>query len=163
MMPEQLLPVGRDLPFPWRCVACREKEVYPLVTDYTRTVKHDGLPYTVHIPDLEIPTCRKCGERSFTAETEDRVTAALRKQAGLLTPPDMQRWRGQLQLSHGAVAEQLGVTQETIANWESGSMIQSRAMDKLLRLFFCSEEVRRLLRHGFGEDAPPTSRRTSVA
>ena len=34
-------------------------------------------------------------------------------------------------------------------------MIQSRAMDNLLRLFFESEEVRRLLRQRF-EAGPPT-------
>jgi putative zinc finger/helix-turn-helix YgiT family protein len=163
MMSEQLPPVGRVLPFPWRCVQCREKEVYPLAIDYTRTVKHDGLPYTVHVPDLEIPTCRNCGERVFTAETEDRVIAALRKQAGLLTPPVMQQWRSQLQLSQEEVGEQLGVTKEMIFRWETGAMIQSRAMDKQLRLFFGSEEVRRLLRHGFVADMSPTSHRTRVA
>jgi putative zinc finger/helix-turn-helix YgiT family protein len=133
------------------------------VTDYTRTIKHDGAAFAVRLPDLAIPTCRNCGERLFTAETEDRIFAALRNQVGLLTPPEMEQWRSQLHLSQAEVAEQLGVTQETISQWETGAIIQSRAMDKLLRLFFGSEEVRRLLRQGFVGQTAPGSRRTNVA
>lgn len=44
------------------------------------------------------------------------------------------------------LAEQLGIAKETILRWETGGMIQSRAMDNLLRLFFESDEVRKLLR-----------------
>jgi len=47
------------------------------------------------------------------------------------------------------LADQLGIAKETISRWETGGMIQSRAMDNLLRLFFESEEVRRLLRERF--------------
>ena len=60
-MSESNPPVGRDRPFPWRCVECRTKEVFPKVTDYTTTAKHDGRVYTIRIPDLALPTCRNCG------------------------------------------------------------------------------------------------------
>jgi putative zinc finger/helix-turn-helix YgiT family protein len=119
--------------------------VYPQKTDYTTQVKHDGRAYTVHIPDLAIPTCRKCGEQVFTAETDDRIIAALRAQLGLLTPQEIQQKRNQLDLSQQEMAEQLGVAKETISRWENAALIQSRAMDNLMRLFFESEEVRQLL------------------
>jgi hypothetical protein len=48
------------------------------------------------------------------------------------------------------MAEQLGIAKETIARWEAGLMIQSRAMDNLLRLYFESEEVRSRLRQHLG-------------
>jgi DNA-binding transcriptional regulator YiaG len=35
----------------------------------------------------------------------------------------MEQWRSQLQLSQAEVAEQLGVTLETISQWETGAMI----------------------------------------
>jgi putative zinc finger/helix-turn-helix YgiT family protein len=147
-------PAGRDRPFPWRCVECRAKEVFPQPTDYTTTRKHDGREYTVHIPDLEIPTCRKCGEQLFTVGTDDRIVATLRAQVGLLTPEEIQARRGQLEMTQQELAEQLGIAKETISRWETGGMIQSRAMDNLLRLFFGSEEVRRLLRQRFAPDPP---------
>ncbi len=57
-------------------------------------------------------------------------------------------------MSQQELAEQLGVAKETICRWETGAMIQSRAMDNLLRLFFESEEVRRLLGRRFAPDSP---------
>jgi putative zinc finger/helix-turn-helix YgiT family protein len=149
MMSDNISPAGRDRPFPWRCVECKAKEVFPRATDYTSTVKHDGRAYTIRIPDLAIPTCRTCGQQVFSAAVDDRIIAALRAQLGLLTPEEMQARRGQLGLSQQEMAEQLGVAKETISRWETGAMIQSRAMDNLLRLFFESEEVRGFLERRF--------------
>ncbi len=158
-MSEKIPPVGRDRPFPWRCFECRAKEVVPQATDYTTTRKHDGREYTIHIPDLEVPTCRKCGAQTFSVGDDERIIAALRAQVGLLTPEEMQRRRSQLELTQQELAEQLGVAKETISRWETGGMIQSRAMDNLLRLYFESEEVRTLLRQRFApQPAVPVNR-----
>jgi len=152
-------PVGQDLPFPWRCFECREKEVFPQETDYTTTVKHDGRAYTIRIPDLAIATCRNCGEQVFGGAEDDRIRDALRAEIGLLRPPEIQRHRAEFKLSQQELAEQLGVAKETISRWETGALMQSRAMDNLLRLFFTSEEVRRLLRQRFAADLPPAVNR----
>jgi putative zinc finger/helix-turn-helix YgiT family protein len=153
-MPDKNPPAGRHRPFPWRCVKCRAKEVFPLATDYTITCKHDGRAYTVRVPDLEIATCRKCGERLFTVGNDDRIVAALRVQVGLLTPQEILKGRHELDMTQQELAEQLGIAKETISRWETGGMIQSRAMDNLLRLFFESEEVRTLLRQRFTPPPP---------
>ncbi|HYT94741.1 MAG TPA: type II TA system antitoxin MqsA family protein [Gemmataceae bacterium] len=155
MMSDKNSPAARNRPFPWRCVECRAKEVFPLLTDYTSTVKHDGRAYAVHIADLEIPTCRKCGEQVFTVGTDDRIVAALRTQLCLLTPEAMQRRRGELEMTQQELAEHLGVAKETISRWETGALIQSRAMDNLLRLYFESKEVRELLGRRFAKPPPP--------
>ena len=155
MTSEKKPPAGRDRPFPWRCVECRAKEVFPRPTDYTTTRKHDGREYTIHIPDLEIPTCRKCGEQLFTVGTDDRIVAALRAQIGLLTPQEIQEGRGRLKMTQQELADQLGIAKETISRWETGGMIQSRAMDNLLRLYFESKEVRELLGRRFAKPPPP--------
>ena len=147
-----MAPTKRARPFPWHCIECNTKEVFPKPTDYTTTVKHDGRPYTIHVSNLAIPTCRKCGARLFTADVDDRIVAALRAQVGLLTPEEIKQGRGQL--TQETLAEQLGIAKETISRWETGGMIQSRAMDNLLRLYFESEEVRRLLRQRFAPDQP---------
>jgi hypothetical protein len=44
-----------------------------------------------------------------------------------------------------AVAERLGIDEETLETWISGTVIQPRAMDKLLRACFASAEVRAAL------------------
>jgi len=158
-MSEKNSPPGRGRSFPWRCVECRAKEVYPQPTDYTITRKHDGREYTIHIPDLVIPTCRKCGEQLFTVSTDEPIIAALRAQIGLLTPEEILKRRHQLEMTQEEMADQLGIAKETISRWETGGMIQSRAMDNLLRLFFQSEEVQRLLRERFApEPQAPVNR-----
>ncbi|HVS38829.1 MAG TPA: type II TA system antitoxin MqsA family protein [Gemmataceae bacterium] len=154
-MPEAIPSAGRDRPFPWPCFTCGALEVFPKTTDYTTTRKHDGRSYTIRIADLEIPTCRKCGAQTFGVGDDARIIAALRAQVGLLPPEQIQKQRGRLQLSQQELAEQIGVAKETICRWETGGMIQSRAMDNLLRLYFESEEVRRLLGQRFEPDTPP--------
>ncbi|MGH7173998.1 MAG: type II TA system antitoxin MqsA family protein [Gemmataceae bacterium] len=153
-MSDKIPPAERDRPFPWRCTECQAKAVFPQPTDYTSTVKHDGRGYEVRVPDLAVPTCRQCGEQFFTVGTDDRITAALRAQVGLLTPQEIQERRSRFKMSQQQLAEQLGVAKETISRWESGAVIQQRAMDNLLRLFFESEEVRDLLRRRFQPDPP---------
>jgi putative zinc finger/helix-turn-helix YgiT family protein len=152
-MPDKIPSAERDRPFPWRCSECGAKAVYPKATDYTSKVKHDGRAYEVRIPDLEIPTCRQCGEQYFTVGTDNRITTALRALVGLLEPQKIHEHRARLKMSQEELADQLGVAKETISRWETGAMIQSRAMDNLLRLYFESEEVRRLLHSKFEPDA----------
>ena len=162
-MSDKIPPVGRDRPFPWRCSECKAKEVYPKATDYTTAVKHDGRSYSIHIPDLAIATCRNCNAQTFSVRDDDRIFATLRAQIGLLTPEEMQKRRNQLELSQHALAEQLGVAKETISRWETGAMIQSRAMDNLLRLYFDSAEVRMMLERGFTPAPVDRIQRTKVA
>jgi hypothetical protein len=131
----------RSRPFPWHCLECKEKSIYPLATDYTNSVKHDGRSYEIHIPGLVIPTCRKCGERMITSEVDDKIMAALRAHVGLLAPEEIRERRNELELSQQRFAEELGVAKE--------SMIQSRAMDNLMRLYFESVECRDLLERRF--------------
>ena len=144
-MPDNVPTSGRDRPFPWLCTKCKAKEVFPLKTDYTTTVKHDKQSYTIRVPDLSIPTCRKCGERVFAVGMDAPIFDALRAQAGLLTPLNIQQDRAQLELTQEELAEMLGVDMELISSWERGGRIQSRALDNLLRLFFESQEARNLL------------------
>src|SRR5262249_8187549 len=113
--------------------------------DYSTTLKHDAIPYTIRVPDMAIPTCRKCGARVFTIETGDRIAAALRARVGILTPEEIRQYRATFNLRQQELADQLGVPIDQIEPWEEGGLIQSRAEDNLLRRFFEFREARRML------------------
>jgi putative zinc finger/helix-turn-helix YgiT family protein len=154
MMSDKIPSVGRDRPFPWSCIECDADQVYPQVTDYSIVIQLEGRSYTIRIPDLAIPTCRNCGDQLFTNAADDRVTEALRAQAGLLTPEEIQRQREQLKLTQQELAEQLGVAREAFERWEAGGILQPRAIDNLLRLFFDLEPARNYLHQRSARLAP---------
>jgi putative zinc finger/helix-turn-helix YgiT family protein len=144
-------PAGGDKPFPWRCLKCRRREVYPATIPYTAEVNHDGRLYEIPVPALAIPKCRSCGELVFTNRVDEQITDALRAHRRLLTPVQIREGRKALGLLQQELAERLGVAEATISRWETGALIQSRAMDNLLRAYFALPEVRAALR-GAGQD-----------
>jgi putative zinc finger/helix-turn-helix YgiT family protein len=145
-------------PFPWICPNCSSTAVVPTVVDYTAKVKHDGTVYELRLPAAEIPKCEVCGQLLITDAVDEQINDALRSRLHLLTPSQMRKAIQKLGLKQQQLAERLGVAQETISRWVTGALIQSRAMDNLLRLFFEVPEVRKVLR---GVNQPPRGRRTS--
>lgn len=134
-----------DRPFPWRCGNCLKEEVYPATMPYAIDVKHDSQVYHLEIPELRIPKCRACGELVFSNSVDDQVLQALRAHVRLLTPEQIRGRRKALGLKSKELAERLGVAAETISRWERGGLIQSRAMDNFLRVYFAVPEVRKVL------------------
>ena len=66
----------------------------------------------------------------------------------------LNRDREKLGLTQKQFANLLGVGEATISRWESGAMIQSRAMDNFLRVFFAVPQARDALdrSHGMAQD-----------
>lgn len=120
---------------------------------YALDVKHDGQPYHLEFPALTIPKCRACGELAFCNSVDDQILQALRAHLRLLTPEQIRAKRESLGLKSEELAEKLGVAAETVACWEGGGKVQSRAMDNLLRVFFALPEVRAVLK---GTEQDPT-------
>jgi putative zinc finger/helix-turn-helix YgiT family protein len=113
---------------------------------YAIDVKHDGQSYHLEIPKLTIPKCRACGELVFSNSVDDQIIEALRSHLRLLTPEQIRGGRETLGLKAKELAERLGVAAETISRWERGGLIQSRAMDNYLRVYFAVPEARAVLR-----------------
>ncbi len=145
-MPPKNPKTPRARPFPWPCPDCFTRTVVPTVIDYTAKVKHDGVVYELQVPALEVPQCQTCGQTVITTAVDDCVNDALRTRLRLLTPAQMRAGIEKLGLKQQELAERLGVAPETISRWVNGALIQSRAMDNLLRLFFAIPEVRDVLR-----------------
>ncbi len=136
MMSESETQPTKNRPFPWHCIECGRDEIFPCPTDYVSTEQYDGQSYPIHIADLEIPTCRNCGEQLITSKVDDRILAELRAQASILTPKEIQDTRCSLGLSRQTLATQLGVSEENVRDWETGYVIQSRALDDAMRFYF---------------------------
>jgi putative zinc finger/helix-turn-helix YgiT family protein len=133
-------------PFPWPCPNCLTATVVPTVIDYTARVRHDGIAHVLHLPAVEIPRCQTCGETIITTAVDERINDALRARLCLLTPAQIRKGTEELGLQQQELAQRLGVAPETISRWVNGALIQSRAMDNLLRLFFALPQVRDVLR-----------------
>src|SRR4029079_19106671 len=109
---------------------------------YDAEVRHDGRLHSFRIPALEIPVCQSCGERIFTEHVDEQVDDALRAHLHLLIPAEIRTALKRVGLSQKVAAEQLGIAEATLSRWLTGTQIQSRAMDNLLRVFFAFPEVR---------------------
>jgi putative zinc finger/helix-turn-helix YgiT family protein len=144
-MPAKNQNKAKSRPFPWPCPNCLTLTVVPTVIDYTAKVKQDGVVHELYLPALEVPRCQTCGETVITTAVDEKINDALRAKLRLLTPTQMRTGIEELGLKQQEFAERLGVAPETISRWLNGALIQSRAMDNLLRLFFALPDVREAL------------------
>lgn len=132
-------------PYPWTCTNCRERAVYEGVIDYEIDLERDGQTYHIRLHDLKTPRCRKCGTPTLDSEANTKITRELLRQAKLMTPQQIGKNRASLGLTQQNLAAALGVAEEIVSYWESGFLIQNRAQDNMLRLFFGLPEARELL------------------
>ena len=130
----------RDKPYPRKCPNCREQTLFAAVEDTTAELQHDGWPYTVNVPQLDVQVCTSCHVRNWPYEASERMTNALRVAAGLLMPADILAARLRLGATPGDLAPLFGVSEGEYTRWESGGQLQSAASDKLLRLYFANPE-----------------------
>ena len=133
---------ARPKKYPARCVGCGKAALRPAVIRREVKKNHDGRVYLLAIDDLPVTRCGDCGEVFDTTESDDRINAALRDQLALLSPEQIRANLQSLGMTLKDAAERLRVAPETLSRWLSGAMIQSRAMDNLMRSFFACAEVR---------------------
>ncbi len=138
-------PVRKQRPFPWLCPNCKRDTVVPVTVPYTARIKHDGTVHEVQLKALTLPRCSACGETLITDEADEQLNRTLCRQLGLLFPEQVLANRTARGLSQLELASKIGVAKESICRWETGALIQSRAMDTLLRLYFGLAEVRSAL------------------
>ena len=132
-------------PFPRRCPECGKVEVHPATIAYDAEVKHDGRVYAFRIPELQVNRCAACGEVLFSNVTDEQISQALREHLSLLSPEQIRTALQAIGLKQKDFGQRIGVAPETISRWISGTYIQSRAMDNLMRLFFAFDNVRSAL------------------
>ena len=115
------------------------------MVDYRTRIEHDGRGYDIEVNGLHVLSCTDCGNRDLDADAIERVSDALRKTAGLLTPGEIREGRHHLGLTQKVLADQLDIAEATLSRWETGAQVQQRAFDKLLRAYFEVRELRTFL------------------
>jgi HTH-type transcriptional regulator/antitoxin MqsA len=108
--------------------------------DHFHTVERErefpihGTRVSVH---EEILRCSVCGEEEYSYEqaiaAERRAGEIYREQNGFLQPDEIVALRRRWGVTQAQLEDALGLGRKTIARWESGRVLQSRALDNLLR------------------------------
>jgi putative zinc finger/helix-turn-helix YgiT family protein len=131
---------------PRKCMYCRQNQVVATVLpSYAQELEHDGRKYSVTLSDFHVLQCQNCHELVLDDSADERLNAALRSEAGLLTPAAIRLARESLGYTQQQLADYLRISMYTLSRWETGAQIQQRGMDALLRVFFESVEARRVL------------------
>lgn len=138
--------------YPLPCSECGQDQVYIDHIEYDAEIKHDGKLHTFHIPRLTVNKCKCCGEVYFDAVTSDEISQALRGHLNLLSPLDIRVGIVSRGLNQKQFGETIGVAPETVSRWLSGSHIQSRAMDNLMRMFFAFGSPRSVVHSRLGSN-----------
>lgn len=141
-------PFNAERPFPWQCRHCGKSEVVMAEVDYEAEVRHDGRLYKFSVPDLAIPVCQACGERVFTEKVDQQISSALRSHLKLLSPEQIRDGLERVGVTQKQLALSLGIAEATLSRWLNETQIQSRSLDKLLRVFFAFPQVRSVLSTG---------------
>ena len=116
------------------CPVCEEGQLHE--TTFSDDFKHGGA--TIHVEDLECFECNSCGAdpvlKDQIRHNHLRVANAKRVSDELLLGEDIKAIRKDLGLSQSDAAILFGGGANAFSKYERGDVIQSKSMDKLLRL-----------------------------
>ena len=132
-------------PFPWLCGPCGAEKVFPEKIAYETSLRYEGRDYQVVVPELPALKCRECGAVLLNNESDAHLSSAFRDRLKLLQPETIREGRKRLGLNQREFAELLGVAEESVSRWETGAQMQSRVVDKIMRVYFASPEARKVL------------------
>jgi putative zinc finger/helix-turn-helix YgiT family protein len=130
-------------PFPHRCPECGATAVYAETIDYKTGFKYEGHLHEFEVQAISVNKCRACGHTGLPNTALDQITESFRRHARLLTAQQIRDALQELQLTQKDFAELLGVAPETVSRWLKNVQIQTRSLDRLMRLFFKSAELRK--------------------
>ncbi len=116
------------------CPICGSGKLIKTVIDE----KFDYKGQSLVVPDYVVYECTVC-EESLVGKKSVKTSQKLlkdfyREVDGLLGSSDIKRIRRKLGCTQEEMAKNLGVGLKTFARYETGQVIQSRAMDNLLRI-----------------------------
>jgi len=115
------------------CPVCEQGVLTPQV--YSDDIQHVGK--TLRVDNLERYLCSACGADPVLTDqirrNQVRISDAKRQADGFLTSDEIRELRERLQLSQPDAAILFGGGPNAFSKYERGEVIQSSAMDRLLR------------------------------
>ena len=133
------MPVKRIEPF--ECPICLKGTIRDACIPFDIPIRERV--YTV--PDADVMQCDACGEVFLAPGQGDAVQRkaadAARPELGLLTGKEIVDFRKSLGLSQAELERAMAVPPKTLARWEIGSVLQSCAADRFLRVLMTHPEL----------------------
>ena len=127
------------------CPVCERGELMSATVE--EVLRYDG--QALRVAGVEISTCRSCGEELVLPEqaraNERRFADAKRRHDGLMTSDEIIQWRRALGWTQAQAAAALGGGANAFSKYERGEVIQSRAMDLLMRVTRAVPEAREVV------------------
>ena len=106
--------------------------------------KYKGHTFEVHGIDRWV--CDTCGNDDMSAEMADKWGAAIARERaridGLLTPQEIRDIRHRAGLTQAQLEKVIGVSSPTVSRWETGAMLPSGPVCKLLRVLDASRDAK---------------------
>ena len=112
-----------------------------LIKKSTKRMKFRGVDINFQVEHYMCPVCSlEAGSIDQTSVTQRAISDAYRKEVKLLTGKEIVEGRKRLNLTQDALAKRMTVGIASIKRWEGG-LIQSKVMDKALRMAFKGQVV----------------------
>jgi putative zinc finger/helix-turn-helix YgiT family protein len=128
-----------------RCHRCKGNVVLRNASPSVWEIKYDGAVRQVPVDRMPEWHCAACDVSTLHDDSDEILQDALRKHMRLLHPAELRAARESLGLKQKELADLTGCASESLSRWETGAVLQSRAYDRLLRLFFHLPAARDML------------------
>lgn len=118
------------------CPVCFEEKLKGKRGNYTFKIKDGNNIREVTVSDLAWKECEECGEVVFDNVAAEKIEQERYRALGLLTPEELRIIRKELGFTQATMADYLRVGSKSYCRWENGFSIQTKAMDRLIRLAY---------------------------
>jgi putative zinc finger/helix-turn-helix YgiT family protein len=117
-----------------RCASCGEQALEAREIEDEFEYGPEGERITVVAHAVPVLVCAKCGETLYGPEAARVRHRAICAALHLLSPEEIKALRERLGPSQEGFAELTGIGVATLSRWERGRLLQTRALDRYLRL-----------------------------
>ena len=130
-----------------KCPLCDKGNLVEKVIDYRTTLKVGDHFKRILVKGLTVEICSNCKEIILPKESMDRVDNERHSRRHLLSPDELKKFRHGLGLTQSEIAGLLGIGKKSYLRWEKGSSLQSRSMDRYIRLLKANPENVKFLKN----------------
>ena len=117
-----------------KCPLCGKGTLQDSVQDYKTTVREGSHYKQITIKKLAVEICSNCKEVFLPKESLEKVHSERHQVRGLLSPAELKRLRQDLGLTQTNMSSLLGIGKKSYLRWEKGTSLQSKSMDRYIRL-----------------------------